>query len=364
MNICVMYPSAKISVADVASGLVAGLKANGETVIPYYLPTHLESSSQNLKWLYDKKQADGVAVEMFTPNDVFYDASKGILERALRYDCEWVVYVSMLGQHPDYIRMLRRAGRKVALICTEAPYQSEQELKVAAEFDHVFVNERSVLAQYRAVNPNTTYLGAAWHPNVHQPNAELDVDMPSHDVVFVGTGFPERIVLLENIEWRGVDFGLYGTWELIDGASPLWSHFPVQADGTKSEVWAVPNPVTAALYRNAKVGLNLHRTAVDYDMDTLHVEGAESMNPRGYELAACGLPFVSDWRPEVAEIFGDALPTFHTATEAGPLVRKVLDSEAWRADIAGRCRERIQAHSWTARAGQVLETFSRALVAA
>ena len=71
------------------------------------------------------------------------------------------------------------------------------------------------------------------------------------------------------------------TWELMAEDSPLRQY--VRGGVT-------PNDVTAQLYRNAKIGLNLHRTSEYYVPDSQPAaNGAESMNPRCYELAAADL---------------------------------------------------------------------------
>jgi spore maturation protein CgeB len=176
--------------------------------------------------------------------------------------------------------------------------------------------------------------------------------------VFVGTGFIERQRLLEKMDWQGVDFGLYGTWGMVQDTSPL-----VPLLGEDREGFVI-NQLTAALYRKAKVGLNLHRTSVEFLETTAHVTSAESLNPRCYELAACGRFFVTDWRAELDDVFGKVLPTFKTPRKATALVRRALAEPQWRADVAGRCQERVQQHSWQARAAQALEHLQAAGIAA
>jgi spore maturation protein CgeB len=358
------YPSAAISVFDVAAGLQTGLQANGVKVIPFHLTQHVPEAAAMLEAAYEAKRKENPTIEKFTQADVYYKANMPVLERALRYDCEWVFMVSALGQHPDYAVMLRRSGRKVALLCTESPYQTDQELRYAKYVDHVFVNERSVVDQFRAVNPNVSYLGAAWHPLVHTMEARsADSDCAMHDVVFVGTGFIERIQLLEQMDWAGINFGLYGTWELMAETKSTARKYLPKHKRKPMYTSALPNTSTAALYRNAKVGLNLHRTSVEYEVEADHVSGAESLNPRCYELAACGRFFISDYRAEGRDVFGDALPTFTTSGEATYLVRKALQEPQWRQDVAGKVKERIQPHSWVQRAAQALEALDRPAVA-
>jgi spore maturation protein CgeB len=214
----------------------------------------------------------------------------------------------------------------------------------------VFTNERTSAEPLRRVNPHTYYLPHAWHPGVHQVMSEAPGDVPAHDVVFVGTGFVERLRLLEQMDWTGIDFGLYGVWTLAASRSKVRPF--LRGEET-------PNAKTAALYRAARVGLNLHRTSKGFGLKAAQVAGAESMNPRCYELAACGVFFTTDARAEVGEVFGDALPTFTTAAEAEAIVRRALREPQWRADVAAACRERVTDQTWTARAAMVLDALAR-----
>lgn len=359
MRVILWYPGASVAVADVAAGLHAGLEANGVAVTPYRLDHRIDMAAAALGQAYESQRAAGLAVTEPTKADVYYHANMGVLERALRYDAEWVCMVSGLYQHPDYAVMLRRAGRRVALFCTESPYNVRQELAYAQHVDHVFVNERSMVATYRAVNPNTTYLPCAWHPTVHTQMAHADdTDVPAHDVVFVGTGFIERVRLLEAIAEEDIDLGVYGAWELVEPDSTLMARLPT-VNGQPQTSQFIPNARTAALYRRATVGLNLHRTSIEMDIDTAHVSGAESLNPRCYELAACGRFFVTDARAEVRDVFGSDLPTFETPAQAIALIRRALANPSWREDVAATCRERVAGHSWTARAATALEALTR-----
>ena len=112
-------------------------------------------------------------------------------------------------------------------------------------------------------------------------------------MVFVGTGWRERIDLLSAVNWDGIDLGLYGEWGLL-GSTARLRHF-VRDKG------AIANTRTAALYRRASIGLNLYRTSTLYGQKTPRIHGAESMNPRAYELAATQTFTLSDARAELSE---------------------------------------------------------------
>jgi spore maturation protein CgeB len=180
---------------------------------------------------------------------------------------------------------------------------------------------------------------------VHRPDPQPgDGDVPAHDVVFVGTGFEERCRFLAAVDWTGVDLGLYGEWSLLPRRMRRYVR------GRQ-----VPNPVAAALYRRARVVLNLHRQSREFGRGATRVAPgeAESMNPRLYELAACRAFVLSDPRPELLERAGDAVPTFTTPEELRRLVHQALQDPAWRSRCAAKLHARLGGEVWLQRAAVV-----------
>lgn len=343
-RILLWWPGATVAVSDVASGLSYGLTAQGCEVAHYRTDAHIISAGHMLRKLARMSKRR----ERPTKADVLYEANKGILERALRLQPDYVIAVSGMYQHPDYFLLLRRAGVRVVLVATESPYDLAAELAIAPLVEAVFTNERTTVEVFRLKNPRSYYLRHAWHPGVHGVETAGE-DVPAHDVVFVGTGFIERVRLLEAIQWDGLDLGLYGVMNLVAPRSALRRY--VREGDT-------PNSRTAALYRRATVGLNLHRTSVQFGRSVRHIRHAESLNPRCYELAACGVPFVTDARAEVAEVFGDAVPTFTSPAECETAIRRIVADPAYRADLAHRVREAVAGETWTARAADVLDVLA------
>ena len=113
----------------------------------------------------------------------------------------------------------------------------------------------------------------------------MNGEAPAHDVVFVGTGFDSRVALLSAVDWSGIDLGLYGACGPTCRRSTRWRPF-VRAG-------LVDNARTGALYRKARIGLNLYRGTGGAP--------AESLNPRAYELAADGVFTVAQPRAEQTE---------------------------------------------------------------
>ncbi len=320
------------------AGLRYGLEAHGVEVIPYRLDTRLTRAKS---WLTNSWRAKKDAtVARPTTGEALLQAGIGAVEQALRHQVDAVVIVSGILLHPDVVVLLRRAGLRCYVLFTESPYDHEHELRVAAMSDGGWTHERAVLGEFQKVNPLIEYLPHAWHPGRHGVKPRVP-DAPAHDVVMVGAGFPERITFLNGIDWAGIDLGLYG----------IWKGFGLKEQVAKCvQSGPIENETAQALYRNAKVGLNLYRRTR---------AKAESLNPRAYELAACGLFYISEYREESAERFGGLVPTFTTPKEAEAMIRLALSADEERAAVSVALPDVVAEDSWTDRAVQVLEDMSR-----
>ena len=112
--------------------------------------------------------------------------------------------------------------------------------------------------------------------------------------------------------------------------------------------------MTAALYRRAKIGLNLYRGSKGWGKGAPQIEHAESLNPRAYELAAVGAFHLSTPRAEVTDVFGDLVPTCATPAEASQLIRRWLADADGRARVAAQLPACVAEMSWRERARQVI----------
>lgn len=352
LRVLVVHPGASWSTADVYDGLLYGLRQNGVIAEQYRLDTRIDASNKALFALWRmKKKADPTLTK---PNqaDIMYHAGIGALEMALRLQVDVVLVVSATLLYPDVIVMMKRAGLRVTVLFTESPYDHDHEMRIAGMVDGCWTNERCMVPEFRTVNPNAGYLKHAWHPLKHFVAARSIGDLPSHDVVFVGSGFAERVTWFNAIDWTGIDLGLYGTWKGLG----LKAQVMDCVKGTQ-----ITNEMAASLYRRAKIGLNLYRTSKGWGKSAAKITHAESLSPRAYELAACGSFHLSEYRAEVAEQFGALVPTFSTPTEAAALIRLWLTQPEERARVAAQLPASVAEASWVDRAKTVLGDLYRLL---
>lgn len=347
MKVLVTSPGASWSTSDVEAGLLYGLQYHGIDIVRYRLDARIDRSSRWLHSNWRRARKTNPSIEKPNVADVFYQAGIGVLEQALRHQVDVVLVVSAMYLHPDIIILLKRAGLRVVILFTETPYDLEKELNVAKLVDGCWTNERTSVAAFQAVNPHVGYLPHAWHPTRHLAGPQPgDALLPAHDVVFVGSGFHERITWLSAIDWTGINLGLYGNWDSLSRRHLLQRYI---AGGL------TPNATATALYRRARIGLNLYRTSKGWGPNAPPIAYAESLNPRAYELAACGVVHVSTYRAEIPEVFGDLVPTFDTPDEAERQIRTALNGDAaTRSRIASLLPSRVAESSWVQRAAQVI----------
>ncbi len=344
MKIMFVGGGASFSIKDVETGYLHALQRQGHNVIEYMLEQRIEVATRYLKALFNYADQDKPRAERRQPqsSQVLWQACAEIVTRALWHKVDFVFIISGMFLHPDFLVLLRRAKIPNVVVFTESPYSDDHHARLLPYIDVAFTNERASVEPLRRVNPDVYYLPHAYDPATHRPGAQPgDEEVASHDVVFVGTGFQERLDLLSGVDWSGIDLGLYGTYSLLPSRHRLRKYI---------RGGVTPNATAAALYRRAKVGLNLYRAA----------PGAASLNPRAVELAACGAFHLSDARAEVGETFCGHVPTFHDARDLGDLIRHYLEHSGVAAIHAACLPQCVRDRTFDAQAAYLVSTLRAA----
>lgn len=341
MRILVVAPGHGFSTLDVHAGLCAGLRANGCEVFEYPLHTTFET----MELLVAAAKEIGIAPEGGYPDPLML-GTMGIPGYAMAKRVEWTIFIHGLNVPPSIPETLRRGGYHTALLCTESPYETaEREASAAQLYEVVFTTDRAAVPLFLGNRPDRVhYLAHAWHPARHTPDGAA---ADPCDVFFTGTRYPERDALLNGVDWTGIDFR-DRTLDYTKKALPA-----LLGDIT-------PNEVAAAHYRSAAISLNHHRTSTLIHEGGGHIApgAAESLNPRAYEVPACGGFLVSDTRAELPDVFGDAVPTYTDSASLERLIRYFLANPDERRVLAARQHAAVLPHSWTQRARQVLDRIA------
>jgi spore maturation protein CgeB len=370
----VVSPGSNYSTTDVYDGLVSGFRSLGHEVVEYDTLKRIHLSDAWLRWILPKAdesikippkpRPDGKPEDykgFGEYNDALrYNALKDVLIEARRTAADLLIVVSGYVFSKELLSMLSKRpdtphGAGVVptvMLFTESPYEEQRQLERARLVDAVFVNDKASLDLYWKAVPYSWYLPMAYHHDKHHPAPVGPYGDYKHDVVFVGVGYDERIALLEGVDWSGINLGLYGDWRGVEGDSPLK---PFVHQGI------IENSEAIELYQSSRVGLNLYRNCVDYWGDGgATADGGQSLNPRAYELAACGVPQVSEYRGEWDDVFGDDVFGV-TFTDSGGLensVRALLRLPEFREQVAQHQRSAVKGHSYRDRAAFIVECLT------
>jgi spore maturation protein CgeB len=241
----------------------------------------------------------------------------------------------------------RRYGTRVVLLHTESPYEDERQLNLAPHADLNLINDPVQLKRFEDVAP-TVYSPHAYRASVHTPGpAQVGLRC---DLGFVGTGYPSRVAFWERLSVRIGDlkFLLGGNWMRLPEGHPLRHHVAHPLDECMDNIDAVQ------LYRSALVGINTYRKEASY----VDCPDGVAIGPREVEMAATGLFFVREPRPEGDDVW-PMLPTFESPEEAGDLVRWWVAHPDHREAMAAQAREAIADRSFDHHARHLLRLLGQ-----
>lgn len=289
MKILVVRPGPQFSVEDVANGWIKGLKNVGHDVYEWDLGLRLEFFQQGFLAIKGSEA---------TMEEVALNATAMLEAACWEQQPDIVLIITGYYLPPQFYDLARRL-HKVILMVTESPYEDDRHLLQAKHCDAVIVNDTRNLEKFNEICP-TFYYGHGYDPEIHKPGPG-SLELIS-EFCFVGTGFPERIEFLEKIDWSHLIARLAGNWQALDATSPLLQL--VENDIAD----CIDNKDAVTLYQSSLVSANLYRKQHTYSTD------GHSCGPREIEMAACGLFFLRETRPESDSLF-PMLPTFTTPQE-------------------------------------------------
>ena len=348
MRWLLIHPGPSWSVADVFNGWSEALTGLGETVEEYPLDAALQFFNSALaetgrtlpcgcrevrKYL-DREQASRLALDP-------------ILAAASRFWPDVILCTSAFFMQPWLLEILRDRRHKIVMLMTESPYQDDFQLKAAAYADLTLLNDPVNIDAYRQVGP-AVYMPQAYREKIHYPPAPGTE--PEYDLAFVGTGFPSRVRFFHQMDLAGLNVRLGGLWMDLPEDSPLRDWTAITDDTGD----CVDNPEVAGIYRRARTGINFYRR----ESEDGHAGEGWAIGPREVEMAACGLFFARDPRPESDELF-PMLPSFTSPGEAGDIIRWAVRHPAVTAELAGKARAAVQGRTFTEHAKKLLRLLDR-----
>lgn len=253
--------------------------------------------------------------------------------------------------HLEQVSRIREMGIRTVIWFADDPYVTEQTVVIAPHYDAVVTHERSTVELYRS-------LGCA---EVHHLAFAADIERfrpltppPAYrcDVCFIGQAFWNRVETFDAIAGELAGLRVFiagGLWERLNHYELL---MPAIRPG-----W-LPIDESVLYYNGAKIVINLHRTT-EPGSDNMNTSGLPglSINPRTFEIAACGAFQLTDRREDLETYYrpGLELETFENPGELAAKIRHYLDRDEERLKIAARGLARtLREHTYTARVGSLL----------
>lgn len=312
----------------------AALKDLGHLVEVFEAPEFYASyqALQGLKVTSDRLQ--------YLENSYLQVVSQAILAKTETFEPDLVLALAQAPLSIQALKRLKRDGVPTAMWFVEDFRLFTYWQAFAPHYDFFAVIQKGEFPQaLQAIGvENSLYLPLAAQPDVHKA---LELSTPERrkfgsDVSFMGAGYPNRRVAFR--ELVRFDFKLWGTeW---DGDSVLAPY--LQLGGAR-----VGTEDCVRIFNATKVNINLHSSIQAQEL----VTGGDFINPRTFEIAACGAFQLVDRRGLMAEAFADGeLATFSAMSELVPLIEHFLAHPEEREAIAQRGRERVlREHTYAAR---------------
>ncbi|MCW5799707.1 MAG: hypothetical protein LZF60_80407 [Nitrospira sp.] len=205
-----------------------------------------------------------------------------------------------------------------------------QQLAPGYEFWFVFQQGACLDAFRQAGARQVNYLPMAADPDLHCPMSLSEEDRRrfGSDVSFVGAGYANRRRLFPSLLHQPWSFKLWGNeW---DGAEELRS--VLQLDGAR-----IDTATCMKVFNATAINLNVHSTT-GAGLDPQ----ADFVNPRTFELAACGAFQLVDHRSQLRQFFTEQqMVSFQDFGEVPGLVQQWLNEPAARQAMANAARAHV-----------------------
>jgi spore maturation protein CgeB len=356
MRILLIYPGHSHGTVDVAKGYDQALRDLGHTVRAFCYHDQLAFYSEALRhWM---KVNPNFELRNPTEANLILASEQAVIE-AVDFVPDVVLIVNGFALHRRAYDLLHWLRLPLALILTESPYLDEEQAKIVT-LGHVglaFTNDKiSVEPLAQATGKPVYYLPHSFDPWRHHPQ-EPENNYRT-DVFFFGTMWPERGRLLRPLaRWTK---RAHLEWMVrISGTRPV-------TNGVTQRVQLMDNEELARWYCGTKVAINHHRTIISGSSPTrpspvvtgegeVHIERGWSLGPRAFEIAACGaFQLCDDSRPELAEVFGESVPTYHDGADLRDKIEFYLAHDAHRRELAEESRRRVQDCTFERRVEEVV----------
>lgn len=289
------------------------------------------------------------ALRMYVKDVLVAASGDPIDELAVKYRPDFVLVLNgLFSADVCTIDRIRAAGITTGVWIADDPYFTDLTKGIARHYDFVFTHEISCVPLYRNVGVrNVFYLPFGADPVLFKP-ARVDATFRT-DICFIGMAFPNRIAFFDRIARQLADKRVLiagGGWQAMASYGMLRDKIRLEGIDPK---------YAGAYYSGAKMVINLHRSALEAG-NSGHYPGF-SINPRTFEISACGTLQLVDSRAELPRHYvpGEEVETYSTPEELMEKIHRYLKDEIRRKDIAVKGLKRtMKSHTYRHRLADML----------
>jgi spore maturation protein CgeB len=232
----------------------------------------------------------------------------------------------------DFLEKLKAMEIKLAFWFMEDFRQMRYYQEIATHYDFFFyIQGEEIEQRLEKLGANYHFLPAAAHPPCHRPLAlsparKLELEAR---VGFMGAGYPNRVKILSRLVQAGLPLTIWG----YD-----WPASSVLSQALREDRYISSREIVE-FYNACDIVLNLHSSPVASN----GIGHVDFINPRTFEVPACGAFQLVDRVPELEKFFvlEEELVTFSTEEELMDKARFYMERPSLRASLAARARQRV-----------------------
>jgi spore maturation protein CgeB len=280
-------------------------------------------------------------------NQYIETLSQIVLESVTEKPIDILICLAQAPITPRVLTELRSRGVITVMWFVEDCKRFTAWQHISRYFDYMFVIQRGEIQRMveQAGAGRAIYLPVACDPYIHRPLAPEEIEEPKRwgsDLSFVGAGYNNRQQMFASLSHRNLK--IWGTeWPTVSPFDRL-----VQERGRR-----IAPEEYVKIFNSSTINLNLHSSS---ERDGVEPFG-DFVNPRTFELAACGAFQLVDNRTLLPELFdvGRELATFSNLRELEEQIDFYLANPALRREMASAARERaLREHTYEHRLEQML----------
>lgn len=282
----------------------------------------------------------------YLENSFLQVVSQAIVAKVETFAPDLVLAMAQAPLSRQALKRLKRDGVPTAMWFVE-DYELFTYWQAFAPLYDIFavIQKGDFAAQLAAIGqPNSLYLPLAADPSVHCPLELGAVERHTYgsELSFVGAGYPNRRLAFRQL--TSFELRIWGNdW---DGEQILRSF--LQRDGAR-----IGTEEVVKIFNATTINLNLHSSV----RPGVLVGDGDFVNPRTFELAACGAFQLVDRRALLSELFSEnELITFASMEELLDAIHYYRAKPDEREQVTRRAKERVLAdHTYGHRMARLLE---------